>query len=752
MKTHLLLLLLLCTTIFAEQQISIINSSISVDTVSYPTLNSDSVKLIPYKNQVHDVSKPGNYLLESNLTYSSGKDDIEPALFLGPSPFPIIITLNGKVLYRFGNLKESSTIANFSAITVPLTSLNQGKNSLKMYLYSDGQVISCPPFSVGSYPEIAKKSAQQTLLNSKLIQSIAFVALFAFIFFLSYSASSRFTDRDILYFSFFTLTIFWGYFHFVMNSPLNNGLLWFKASRVAYVFAPLFLFLFTTEYTKQLRKPWVKTLLTIVAIPYALLIIESNSIGTLNMRFSIISLLHVLPLLFFNFILLIRSSIVSKKKAVSVILIGYITFSTTVFIDIGHLLIQREPYFWSTPYGYFILMSTIIFVVTIRHSFLYRDLISYKSELIYTNQSLVDAHNKAVQESRAKESFIKAIAHEFRTPLNGMAGVVTSLVNEKHISESVRKRTKILNSSFYQFELIVQNILDYQNIKNEQLTLNIHPFDPFLMITQTISSCFDDASGKGISLITLANKDSIPSILLGDSPRVGLVLHNLIQNAIKFTNTGGVSIKAEYINQKLRLEVSDTGCGINADKQSKIFDSFERGEERSFSQRYEGIGLGLAIVDAIIRSMNGTISFKSIVDKGTHFTVDIPLEESDTIGTETDEPLHILVVDDNRVNRTVAVLQLEKFSYITSIASNGKEAVDMVREQKFDLILMDVQMPIMDGLEATKIIKREFPTIPVVGVTANGSREECMEVGMSDVLYKPTSSEALNEIIQSITE
>lgn len=699
------------------------------------------------KDSVYNLDISGDYRISGVIVNTGWTDPIVPTLYIGPSPFPVIITVNGLEVYRWGNLGESSTLANFGAEAILLHNLHDGENQFEITFYSDGQSIQFPDFFIGTYDKVSNKATVQTFLNLWMIQAISVMAFFAFLLFLGYTAASGFKDRDILFFSLFAFSVFMGYAPFNVNGPTVDDIFWFKVSRIGLINLVLFIHLFTSEFTGLMKNRLWRIFLTLFIAIGTLFIIEVDTKSAVNQIFSVYSVVYILPFLFLNEGLLIRAAIIEKRSVFTIILIGYTALVLAGLYDIYFVLSKREPYFWTTPYGYFALILTIVTAVTLRFHLVFKDLLRYKAELVYTNQSLVEAHNRSSQEALAKEQFIRAIAHEFRTPLNGMSGSVQSLLKDCDLPESALKKAILLSSSFNRFELIVQNLLDYQAIKSGEFEITARPFSPCKIIENVLDYSRDDALVKGISLISLVVPESLPKFLIGDSQRIGLVVNNLVQNAIKFTDEGGVSVKCTFEKRELILEVTDTGCGISEDLQETIFKAFSRGENLTFTQQYEGVGLGLSMVDAIIKKMDGRISFRSEVKKGSSFKIEIPLQIQNIECKEFESDIRVLVVDDNRVNRSVAVMQLEKLHYHTAVASNGEEAVQKCRNEYFDIVLMDVQMPIMDGLEATRHIKKINPDMPIIGVTANASSYECLDSGMNDVLFKPTTAENFEQII-----
>lgn len=719
---------------------------VSTQPVEYP-VNLDTIELKEWSDNFY-LSSAGVYVVSTTFDSPSWIDEIPPTLYFSPCLFSTIITINDKEVYRWGDFTNPITMTNFSPALIVLSDLEKKGNLLKIYLYSDGQASPLPRFYIDKYSAVAKECSRQELLNLYLIQAIGIIALFSSLLFLGYSAASNFEDLDILYFSFFAFSIFLGYIHFITNSPISNDLTWFTVSRIGYILAAFFLFLFTSEYTGLAKSNKLKFILLIYGIAITFYYLTSDNKAVLNDRFSIFSLGYIIPMLIFSLILCIKSRIMKNKISINLILIGLSLFLFTTSFDILHVVFRKDPYFWTTPYGYFCLISTIVLAVAFRYNKVYSSLIMYKKNLQDTNKALTETNDHLKKEANAKEEFIKAIAHEFRTPLHGMSGVIHTLLDESNMANSDHEKNAILASSFYRFELIIQNLLDYESLKNNNLDIQLHPFSPKELIDNVTEIFIDNAELKGISLISLVKKDSLPELLNGDTIRISLVLKNLLQNAIKFTNSGGVTIRSSYNNHNFIVEIADTGCGIAPASQESIFKAFEKAEELTFNQQYEGIGLGLSIVDSIVKAMHGTITIKSLENKGTKVTVSIPLIQP-TSKSYHHKKISVLVVDDNNINRTVAKLQIEKFGYITDVASNGLEAIHKVEENHFDIVFMDVQMPVLNGLDATRKIKGLFPKLPIIGFTANASKDECLQSGMCDVIFKPTSSQILYDAISS---
>ncbi len=361
----LLLLVMTNTSMAIVQQ----KTFFTPDPISFPA-ELRSQNLLPYAGQLLDLTKRGVYCITTNIISDDKDNLITPTLFIAPSSYSVIVTFNDLELYRWGDFNSSISMTNFAANAIVLSNIRKGKNRLKFYFYSDGKSMPLPRFYVGDYPQVAKATAVQTLFNLYFIQGIGIIALFSSLLFLGYSAASKFQEHDILYFSLFAFTIFMGYSHFIMNSPTSNDLLWFKISRVGYALAAFLLFLFTCEYTFLTRGIWVKgvtAFFTLTLITAILLFSGSENQGLLNDRFTLFSMLHILPLLFMGYFILIFKTTRKKKATIIVIICGYSLFLMGAIHDILFVVLEKEPYFWVTPYGYFSIITAIIYSLILRY-------------------------------------------------------------------------------------------------------------------------------------------------------------------------------------------------------------------------------------------------------------------------------------------------------------------------------------------------------------------------------------------------
>ncbi len=385
------------------------------------------------------------------------------------------------------------------------------------------------------------------------------------------------------------------------------------------------------------------------------------------------------------------------------------------------------------------------------------------SERKFIEQELTKAKTNAEQATVAKAQFLSNMSHELRTPLNGIIGLTNLLLSEQYLPAQTQHLEVLKYSSDHMLTLI-NDVLDFNKIEAGKVDLEKSAFN-LLEVVEKMETFFSwEAAGKGLSFeVNLHN--NLHRIIEGDVTRLRQILTNLISNAIKFTETGSVGFSIEILEQlsegscKLRFCVTDTGIGIEEDKLAQIFDSFGQADPSTI-RKYGGSGLGLTISKKLIELMGSRLQVKSLINKGSVFwfdlivncslqkQVDVKVKEINQLSNLSG--IQILIAEDNPVNMMVVSKMLEKWNVIVTKAKNGKEALDLALNNKYSLILMDLQMPEMDGFTATAEIRAAKLTLPIIALTATTDDtmlKNIKQKGMNGLVQKPFIPEELHKMI-----
>ncbi len=386
--------------------------------------------------------------------------------------------------------------------------------------------------------------------------------------------------------------------------------------------------------------------------------------------------------------------------------------------------------------------------------------LSYRQRLEKSNRELTKAMDKAHAATIAKSEFLANMSHEIRTPMNGIINLSELALETELTDKQSDYMKKILFSSKNLLE-IINDILDFSKIEAGMLTIEKIYFDLSGLFDKLMLMFTEQSQRKNLQ-ITLDLPPDLPENVIGDPMRLYQVLSNLIGNAIKFTEHGSIIIQAKVTQRRMeraviQFTVSDTGIGISQDKIALLFESFTQADN-STARKYGGTGLGLTICKRLVSLMGGKLSVESEVGQGSSFSFSLSLalnglEQENDHSSDTSETsaamdairfARILLVEDNIINQQVAQEILAKANLHVETVNNGKEAVEAVTAKDFDAVLMDIQMPVMDGYEATKIIRQDLgkTDLPILAMTAHAvseERDQCFEIGMNDHIAKPIS-------------
>jgi signal transduction histidine kinase/CheY-like chemotaxis protein len=448
----------------------------------------------------------------------------------------------------------------------------------------------------------------------------------------------------------------------------------------------------------------------------------------------------------------------------------YIQFIGLIILDVCLLLFVEYNYpqyiqfglsstdiFWSSSLNLFI----SFFICTL-------SLILVKTAYNKEHKNVIEKKSRLTAANNARSLFLANISHEIRTPLNGVMGMA-SLLEASNPNIEQKEYVQTIKVSSKRLLKIINEILDYSKAEAGKTELRIESFSLMECIEDAINITSPKALEKNLALTFFIEKN-IPTILFGDGGKVQQVLVNLIGNATKFTEKGSIHLSVQRIsridqNVILEFSVQDTGIGVPKESLDNLFEAFTQVDD-SRTRLQSGTGLGLAISKHFVELMGGNIWVDSVEKEGStfHFSIQLGvLKNQSSVLIIPDDPitidsqianktaLDILLVEDDKINRLLAVRILEKMGYTPDTATNGQEAIELLNAHPYNLILMDIQMPILDGLEATKMIRKEFTYQPtIIAMTANAMLEDkhlCEAAGMDDFLPKPINVKNLEEML-----
>ncbi|PSV25397.1 MULTISPECIES: ATP-binding protein [unclassified Photobacterium] len=373
-----------------------------------------------------------------------------------------------------------------------------------------------------------------------------------------------------------------------------------------------------------------------------------------------------------------------------------------------------------------------------------------------TFNQAIDAKKRAEDSERSTRDFLAMINHELRTPLNGLLGAA-ELLQDTPLNNDQQKLLTTLNHSGELLRAIINDLLDYSKINAGMLELIEKPFDCHLLAVK-LEDIFTHRSHEKRLDFNIYYSHDLPRFFIGDEDRIKQIFVNLISNAIKFTPAGFVHAKFWWQNKQLQFTVKDSGCGIDHSNQHKLFKPFSQVDNTS-KRSHEGTGLGLVICKQLCEQMGGSIRVESSLGRGACFNVSLPLPTSDHthFNAKVRQPhktpikhLKVLVVEDLKTNQMIIKLMLNKIQIEPTIVDNGQKALDILNAESFDVVFMDCRMPIMDGYTATRELRKQDYSKPIIALTAgttSAEREACIQAGMNDILCKPYLASELHDIL-----
>ncbi len=655
-----------------------------------------------------------------------------------PSDYPFIVYINNIIVIKRGFPGTDSCSSDYKGIYqfIPEHALtHQDSLIIVMQTFPKGNNVPPPIITISNRAEGLSQHFWQSALNYSFISGLTFLAFFVFIIYLALWLGSKKRKKEYLYFSLASFCISAGYWNVVFSSPTISDLPLWSISRSIYGLAPTFLLMLITVITnsnKYMDK--INTSLFIIALIFSASILLQKEKYAVENVFQIYSSFQIFPTLILAmglFAFKIRKERDIKKWLV---LFGFMLTFLAAMHDMYYFKNFKLPYFWTVAYGYSVLELSILLVLAgdlwdLFESNREKAIILKDKNLQLNEQSL-----KIEKLSRTRDEFLKNMAHELRTPLQGLLSS-TELLNDKYQDES----TDIINDQFHNYIRDINNIIDLSTIDSLPQTLSVTFFSPCSALKLVISQLRKIFISFN-SDIKLTCSKKVPESVKGDKEHFIRIVDNIISIGINKYTSGTLEIFLDYKDDKLMLQLScKRGLFFSPDLFSHIANQSNNFDHKSVKDVRD---LSLNAIYEMTIALNGSISF---ADEST-LKLSFPFENVIKIQNSLPTGDTILLVEDNRINQIVIEKILEKYNFKVIIAEDGIEAIEHTKSDSPDLILMDIQMPRMDGLEASREIKK-FSNIPIIALTAHADMQECLDAGMNDYLSKPVHS---TDLIQKI--
>ncbi|MDO7173495.1 7TM diverse intracellular signaling domain-containing protein [Mariniflexile sp. AS56] len=718
-------------------------------------INDSKLRYEPLESDNHSVGfTTDNYWLRFKIKNSSENTSVYYLETARPiTDIANLFQISKESIQHFKSgdkIPFESKQVNHRSTVFKLTLPPQETQQIYIHLKSDGETINLPLKLYSESGFLLMNYKQQLFLG--LFYGLLFLGGIIYLFFYS-----SLKEKSFLYYGFYVFSI--GFMQAALDGFLhefmfpNAGYFNDRAVLITALLSNFFLLKYCEHFlrVRQLLKPVLKGFNVIYGIIAVLFIMLFISPATLKIAYPISNLNGL-----FSLLLILATIFTMRYRRITID--PYFSFGI-LFLVIGLLGFVMNNL--SLLPNNFLTLNSAKFGSGFEVIFLSLSMTNLIRLLrLEKEESQLEALKKSEEISELKTYFMSNMSHELRTPINAIMGIAEHELATQQNNEN-RKPYEIIKNASLSLLSNVNDIIDFEKIENNELQLCPDDFNPSIKLNQISNNWKAEAQRKGLEY-TFEMDAEIPATINADAERFIQIVNNVLSNAVKYTETGGVLFKLSCTKQpndlcRFSFQISDTGIGIPPEAKETIFDSFNQ-MKQDHKRQFGGIGLGLTIVKHIVKLFEGTIHIESNPNKGTDVFIDLTVKSTAeeriiiTQQTTNDIPLHILIVEDNKLNQMIMRKILSSLPNVTfAVANNGQEALDTLKRDVYDLVLMDLQMPIMDGYEATRIIRSgelgsTINNIPIIAVTADAlqeTRKRVLDLGMNDYMTKPVDRDLL---------
>lgn len=750
MKNMYCFLLFIVVTLFAapaeqspwKMQIrSIADSSLPLSSFNNNSYVDYSPESLP-----SDVANGSRMLvLKSSFVWS--KDEVF-TLLVSPTDHPCRIYVNGQLIYRFGLLVNPFVAVNYKStiVSIPESLANRGKNDITMVLFPRGERTPPPVTIVDTYRENSEREFWQTIVYYTYTCAFWIMGLVFGILFLALWSVQKKEKKQYLFFALSSITLALGYSNVIFASADHNEPFLWVISRTGLVLGSSLIMTFASIKAGHGEKfKWVNRVFIFASLVFFFNVMLMDTKYQINKAYDWASSFIITPAL----ILVLFHAIVQLSRSRTfldfLVVVGVLFTFGTGFHDLYYLKNFKIPYCWTLVFGYTILELSIIFTLA-------RDLWVVFAEnrekailLEVANKKLLDQKSSLEQSSESKSRFLRNMAHEFKTPLQGLVTIADLLQQKDTDKVELNDIMKMMNVQMQKHLYNIQNVMDMSILEDQQPEINLKKFEVESLL-QSVHQMFSNNERNRSNSLEIISGGGLPELLYGANDHFARIAVNLLTNMMHEDQVTKVTCYANWTesNQMIELRMSN-GTGFIPTRTLQILTDISHACLSNASEDLPIDDLALLVVMQLLPFLNGSLEIER---RHGELILRVPFKIVASNAVKKGDENTILVVEDNPVNRMLITRLIEKMGYTVLTAEDGLEAVEKAKNDHPALILMDVQMPYMDGLEATRRIRDSQSKVIIVALTANGNQSECMDAGMDDFLGKPANLKDIKKILE----